>query len=203
MKTIEKCFLLGLIMTILLNLTVFSSKCEDINNKILRLHILANSDTKEDQELKLKVRDVVLNEAADIFKHAKNKTDAIDISKAHLEQIKKIAASEVKRNGYDYKVDVQMVNMYFNTRTYDNVTIPAGNYDALRILIGKSSGHNWWCVMFPAICIPVAEEKQELSDVLTPAEIELTQNKDQYDVQFKFVEYFRSIKDFFYRILCN
>lgn len=203
MKTIEKCFLLGLIITVLLNLTVFSSKCEDINSKILRLHILANSDSNEDQELKLKVRDAVLNGTVNLFKNSKNKIDAINTSKAHLEQIQKIAETEVKRNGYNYKVEVQIVNMYFNTRKYESVTIPAGNYDAVRILIGKSSGHNWWCVMFPPICIPVAEEKQELSDVLTPSELELTQNKDQYDVQFKFVEYFKAIKDFFHRMLFN
>lgn len=197
MKTIEKCFLFGLLMTVLLNLTVFSSKCENINNKVFRLHILANSDSEEDQSLKLKVRDEVLKETSPLFANFHNKNDAIDVSRANIEMIKDIAKREIHKNGYDYDVDVQIVNMHFNTRVYGDVTMPAGNYDALRILIGEAKGHNWWCVMFPAMCVSAAEEKQELSDVLTDSEMDLALGESQYSVQFKVVEYFEAIKEFF------
>lgn len=197
MKTIEKCFLFGVLMTILLNLTVFSSRCENINNKVFRLHILANSDSEEDQSLKLKVRDAILKETSTLFENPQNKNEAIDVSRENIEMIKDVAKREVHKNGYDYDVDVQIVNMHFNTRVYGNVTMPAGNYDALRVLIGEAKGHNWWCVMFPAMCVSAAEEKQELSDVLTDSEMDLALGENQYSVQFKVVEYFEAIKNFF------
>ena len=87
--------------------------------------------------------------------------------------------------------------MPFNTRVYGDIAMPAGNYDALRITIGEGAGHNWWCVMYPPICLPAAEEKQELSDVLDDGQLQIVENEPQYEIKFKFVEIYESIAQFF------
>ena len=98
--------------------------------------------------------------------------DAQDLNQAealteqNLQDIQKVAQEEVYRQGYDYPVKVELTNMHFNTRVYETVTLPAGEYDALRVSIGEAQGHNWWCVMFPPMCLPAAEESKELQDVL-------------------------------------
>lgn len=197
MKTFEKCMLTGFIITVLLNLTVFSAKCENISEKILRLHILANSDSEEDQSLKLKVRDAVLERTSELFLNADDKTEAKSLSIESIDMIKKIAKDELLLNGCDYDVEVEVANMHFNTRRYGDVTLPAGNYDAVRILIGEAKGKNWWCVMFPAMCVPAAQDSKKLSDVLTASEVEVAENESEYEIGFKIVEYFETVKTFF------
>ena len=100
------------------------------------------------------------------------------------------------KNGYNYPVDVELKNTHFNTRVYDEVTLPAGNYDALRVIIGDGNGKNWWCVMFPPMCLPAAEEKCELSEVLDESELKIVSNKSRYEVKFKVVELFEELKNF-------
>ena len=196
MKIFERCMLTGFIITVLLNLTVFSAKCENISDKVLRLHILANSDSEEDQALKLKVRDAVLKKTSDLFLSANNKREAKNLSIESLDNIKQIAKDELILNGCSYDVDVEITNMHFNTRRYGNVTLPAGNYDAIRILIGKAKGHNWWCVMFPAMCVPAAQDSRKLSDVLTASEVEVAEGTSDYEMGFKVVEYFEKLRYF-------
>lgn len=196
MKTIEKSILLGFIFTILFSFLGFNSKCENISDKVFRLHVLANSDSSEDQQLKLCVRDKVLEYSKYIFNDAKNKDSAKQITQKHLEDIKNVAQQEVYDRGYDYKVNVKIDNMYFNTRQYGNVTMPAGNYDALKIFIGDSKGHNWWCVMFPPICLPAAEESKQLDDVLDPSQMNIVENGNKYKIKFKIVELINGLIDY-------
>ena len=196
MKTIEKSILLGFIFTILFSFLGFNSKCENISDKVFRLHVLANSDSSEDQQLKLCVRDKVLEYSKYIFSDAKNKDSAKQITQKHLEDIKNVAQQEVYDRGYDYKVNVKIDNMYFNTRQYGNVTMPAGNYDALKIFIGDSKGHNWWCVMFPPICLPAAEESKQLDDVLDPSQMNIVENGNKYKIKFKIVELINGLIDY-------
>lgn len=201
---IEKAVLLGLVITImataLSGFSVFAAQCSDIRTRVLRLHIIANSDSKSDQQLKLNVRDKLLDKSHEIFAAAASKQQAEKNAREKLPQIIKIAQDEVNREGYHYKVDAHLVNMYFPTRTYGSITLPAGYYDAVRITIGKAKGHNWWCVLFPALCVPACEgqQNQEISDVLTPCETDIVENSEKPDITIKFktVELFEQFNDF-------
>ncbi len=195
MKTIEKAIILGFIFTLLISITGFKAHCDNIEKKVLRLHVIANSDTQEDQELKLKVRDRIINYSGDIFVDATDKKSAEKLTKDNLSEIKKIAQEEVLKNGYNYPVEVELKNTHFNTRVYNEVTLPAGNYDALRVIIGDGNGKNWWCVMFPPMCLPAAEEKSELSEVLSDSELEIVSDNNKYEIKFKVVELFEELKN--------
>lgn len=203
LRKLEKAIIFGLVLTVsvamLSQFSQFSAQCDDIRSKVLRLHILANSDSAEDQQLKIKVRDRILAASSELFKKADNKEEAEKNVRANLDKIKKTAQDEVKREGFDYPVNAELVNMYFTTRTYDTVTLPAGNYDAVRITIGKASGHNWWCVLFPSLCIPAASDdiKQKVDDVLDKEETKIVTNPDSVVVKFKAVELFEQVKSWF------
>lgn len=196
MKIIEKSLLMGIILSMVFSMMSFSGYCQNIENKVLRLHILANSDSAEDQDLKLKVRDRILEYSGDIFSNAKTRIDAENITESKLNEINKIALDEIHNNGYNYDVKVELTNMYFNTRHYNEVTLPAGNYDALRILIGNGEGRNWWCVMFPAMCLPAAEDKKELCEILTDPEMDIVEGDQKYEIEFKCIEAFGYIRDY-------
>lgn len=201
---IEKAIIFGLVISItaasLSGFSVFSAQCGDIRGRVLRLHILANSDSAADQQLKLNVRDKILAQSAEIFETAKTKEQAEKNIQAKLPEIVKTAQTEVNREGYSYNVGAKLVNMYFTTRTYGDITLPAGNYDAVRITIGSAKGHNWWCVLFPALCLPAAEETQtdELNDVLTPNEVGIVKSSGSKNIviKFKTVELCEDFKDF-------
>ena len=167
--------------------------CAEIPNNVFRFHILANSDTEEDQTLKLKVRDKVLERTKILFDTANSKSDAEEFVKANLETIEEIAQNEVYKNGYNYPVKAEIVNMHFDTRRYESYTLPAGIYDALRITIGNAEGHNWWCVMYPSICISTADEgKDRAKDVLSDDEYSVVTD-DKVVYKFFIVELFQKI----------
>lgn len=188
MKIWEKSICLALILSILFSFTGLTAECEDIPSHVLRLHVLANSDSQQDQALKLKVRDRILQVSAGMLDGVKTRDAAEKAVSTHLAQIQKAAQDEVMRRGYRYPVHVEMTNMYFSTRQYGNITLPAGMYDALRITIGSGDGHNWWCVLFPALCLPAAEAPSNLQDVLNRNEMQLVRGDSGYIVKFKSVE---------------
>lgn len=196
MKLFEKSLCLALVLTILLSFTGFAASCEDIPNRVLRLHVLANSDSDEDQALKLKVRDRVLSESAGMLDNITGKPQAEDAVKAKLPQLRAAAQDEIKKQGYDYPVSVELTNMYFTTRQYDTVTLPAGQYDALRVTIGSGKGHNWWCVIFPPMCLPAAEKPEELGDVLNQNQLQIVEGKGDFEVKFLTLEWYEKIKSF-------
>lgn len=175
-------------------LTPSIAMSESISNKVFRLHILANSDSDDDQNLKLKVRDAVLDKTREIYTNCNTIEDAISESKDNITVIQEIAQQIVYNNGYDYKVDVEITVDYFDTREYDDFTLPAGLYNCLRIKIGSAKGHNWWCVMFPAVCVSGCSE--DLSNVLTKEEQEMVEKRG-YIVKFKAVEVYEKIKSKF------
>ena len=197
MKTIEKSILVSFLLMISFSCLGFFNKCESINNKILRLHILANSDSKEDQELKLKVRDKILNFSKNSLQKLNNKEEAENVLRNNLNEIKNVAESEIESRGYDYPVKVELKKTYFTTRRYENFTLPAGNYDAVRVLIGEAKGHNWWCVMFPALCVGASkpETNEILESVLETYESDIVENETQYEFKFKMVECFNNVKN--------
>lgn len=195
MKTWEKSICLALILTILFSFTGLAAGCEDIPNHVLRLHVLANSDSQQDQALKLKVRDRILEESKGMLNGIKNRGDAEKAVSAKIPEIQKAAEDEIYRQGYHYSVHVEITNMYFNTRQYGNITLPAGEYDALRITIGSGQGHNWWCVLFPALCLPAAEAPSKLNDVLNQNEMQIVKGEGGYVVKFKSVELYEEFRD--------
>ena len=156
MKKIEKAVILGLIMAILFNVASFGEKSRELYSNVLRLHILANSDSPEDQALKLKIRDNILSEGYFIFDGAADIDEAKNKVKNNINAIERIAAKTIVDCGYSYSVSAALEKAYFDTRYYDSFTLPAGEYEALRIVIGKGEGHNWWCVMFPPLCVSSA-----------------------------------------------
>ena len=120
----------------------FEADCREISQSVFRLHILANSDSQEDQDLKLKVRDRILQDTQGLFESTGDLQQTEEQVAQHLPEIREIALDEIHKQGYSYDVQIYMVNMWFETRTYDTITLPAGNYDALRIVIGNGEGHN-------------------------------------------------------------
>ena len=213
MKLILKSVICAFIFACVISMSGFYGVCDDIQNEVFRLHIIANSDSPEDQALKIKVRDEMLSYTSEIFKGCKNKAESINAANTYLEDIKSHAQQIVYENGYNYKVDAYVTNMSFNTRVYDNFTLPAGKYDALRIVIGNGEGKNWWCVMYPSLCVGAARKNwwcvlypalcipsaqaDDLGNVMNDSEQEIITNADRYEVKFKVVEWFESIFSFF------
>ena len=153
----------GLILTILIsNISSFISdgmKLEELRGSVLRLHILANSDSDEDQRLKLMVRDELLESG--MFSGAADLSEAESIAKEKLPEIVRTAERVLRSNGCNDKVSAELADVDFDERVYGDITMPAGRYRALRIMIGEARGHNWWCVMYPPLCLPAACEKTE------------------------------------------
>lgn len=193
-KDIAVAMVFAFIFTVFLSLAGFDTKCEGLRQNILRLHILANSDSDEDQALKLKVRDEILKVSENIFDGAIDKEDAISCAEKNIETFEKVAESVIKKEGKDYPVKISVAKATFDTRQYDGFTLPAGEYDAVRVLIGKAEGKNWWCVMFPAMCIPAAGEKHSLAEAVPSDSAEIAENAVKYEIKFKSVEIYESIK---------
>jgi len=175
----------------------FGEECADIRNEVLRLHVLANSDSEEDQALKLKVRDAVVEHAAGLFDGLSTRQQAETAVQSALGELEQVAQTCVEDAGYSYPVKVELTDMYFTTRTYDTVTLPAGEYDAVRVSIGEAKGQNWWCVVFPPLCVSAATDAAEVNDVLTKPQQDIVQNKHRYTVRFKLVEWWESLISWF------
>ncbi len=182
----------ALVLAIAMSLVNFDASCEGIRENVLRLHIKANSDSLEDQELKLKVRDAVLTVSEQIFADCTSEAEACYKATESIGLLNEVAQDEVIRNGYDYPVTVSVGNAWFETRHYETFTLPAGTYEAVRINIGEAKGKNWWCVMFPALCIPSAGENM---GEMNEKEQEIVTEPDRYVVRFKMVEIFETVKN--------
>ncbi len=193
MKLIEKCLLFGFFCAVLFSMLGFTAQCESIPDKVFRLHVLANSDSAEDQALKLRVRDRILEESAGLMDGVSTREEAEAAAAQSLPRLQAAAEDEIRQAGYGYSVQAEITHMYFPTRHYESVTLPAGEYDALRISIGEAKGKNWWCVLFPALCLPVAENGAQLSDVLSSSQLDVVQGN--YEIRFKAVEWYEQLKD--------
>ncbi len=191
---IEASILAALVICCALNITAFSKQCDSIRDKMLRMHVIANSDSEADQALKLKVRDAVLKAGKEIFDGSVTADEAEEKITPHIDDLRETALQVIENEGYNYDVQITVQKEYFATRTYDNsVTLPAGYYTAVKVIIGEGAGQNWWCVMFPPMCLPAAEAECEISDVLTDEETEIVTNTSKYQFKFKIVELFESL----------
>lgn len=165
-------------------------KYEDIVDKIIRFHVLANSDTEEDQKLKLKVRDEVINYISPKLKESKSLGESRKIIIENKEEMEQISKKVIKDNGYDYKVTSMISRENFPDKIYGDLIFPQGEYEAYRILIGKAKGQNWWCVMFPPLCF-VDETKNvvDSSEIKESIENEVDEDKKEISknqITFKF-----------------
>lgn len=193
-KTIKIFVPIFLVTTLIITyIAPFIETSENISEEVFRLHILANSDSDEDQNLKLKVRDRILNSSQELFLNCSTIDEVIKVSENNISYFENQAKECIKENGYNYKVNVYVDKEYFNTREYDTITLPSGIYNALKIEIGRAQGHNWWCVMFPAICLPAVSE-DEINSILSEEEIKLINSSNKYEIRFKIVEIYEKIK---------
>lgn len=164
--------------------------CESISNKVLRLHILANSDTAEDQNIKLKLKNYFLENTSQLFT-GENVEQNIEIAKQNTDYIEQLCNEFLAKNGYAYQSSVTVVKEYFDTRVYDDFTLPAGVYNSIKIEIGEGKGHNWWCIVFPSVCLSACSTS--MSEYLTEEEMQLI--NDGYTPKFKIVEIYEKLKN--------
>lgn len=199
-KAFTLSLVVGLCFSLIFSAARFEDKCNSIRENVVRLHILANSDSNEDQQLKYRIRDAVISYSSEIFDGTLNKSQAMIKAAQNIPFLKGIAEQTVKQSGYNYKIDVKLDKTYFNTRTYTNATFPAGFYDSLIITVGEGKGKNWWCVMFPPLCISAAGENVSVDDVLDEEQTEIVQNPKRYKCRFWIVEKYYELKNFVFSI---
>ncbi len=202
MRKIELAAVIGIIGAIFFaNFVSFAERIDTLREDVLRLHILANSDSDEDQELKLKVRDALLAQSDELFSGCDTPEEIRARAIAQKETIRLLAQAVVEENGCDDQVKVQLVHMQFDEKQYEEISMPAGEYDALRILIGEAEGHNWWCVMYPPLCIPAASDVTADMDAAAyyfdDETMEILENAPKFEVKFKCVEWWDALKEHF------
>lgn len=157
---------------------------EDIFDKIIRFHVIANSDSKEDQELKLKVRDEVIDFMVPKLQDAKTLDEAREILKENIETVNELAEEVIRDNSYGYSVQTMISHENFPDKLYGDVVFPAGEYEAFRIIIGEGQGKNWWCVMFPSLCF-VDETKENVDSTTIVSEINNENNEQKVVFKIK------------------
>ncbi|MBO5106222.1 MAG: stage II sporulation protein R [Clostridia bacterium] len=187
--------LAAMLFSMIFSLAGFEAKCNDLKQNILRLHIIANSDSAEDQALKLKIRDELLKKSNGLFETAGNKEQAIKLVNENTDFLKEVAHEVLLKEGKNQPVSISVGKAYFDTRVYDNFTLPAGEYEAVRVLIGKAEGKNWWCVMFPSMCVPAAEKEHKLTEAVNEKSAEIAENAPRYEMRFKIIEWYEAVKN--------
>ena len=195
-KRVFRAVCTGVVSTLLLALCGFTGQCEDVSERVLRLHVIAASDSTQDQAIKLKVRDAILAQTTGMLDGVLNTALAESMLREALPQIEEVAKKELLRNGVTDDVHVELCDSYFSTREYETFTLPAGEYRALRVIIGEGKGQNWWCVVFPPLCLSSVCE-QGFSDVLTEEETTIVTQRSRYEVRFKLVEWYEQLCGWF------
>lgn len=205
MKIFKKIIIIFALLILYLLLSIFSysnAVSKDISDSVFRLHVIANSNSVEDQNLKYLVRDELINYMNSISSNISSKEEAINLIKENKNNFYKIAKQVISDNGFDYDVDIEIGNFSFPTKTYGDISLPAGFYDALRIKIGNAAGQNWWCVMFPTLCfvdlengVVPEDSKSNLQDNLKEEEYNLISSDNlEFKLKFKLVEFFENAK---------
>lgn len=177
---------------------IFSLRTQDeISDKVVRLHVLANSDSEEDQALKLRVRDKVLERTTALLERSADRREAEGYLRGSLLELEEIAAEEIAAAGYDYPVTAELTDTRFPTKEYDGFSLPAGEYLALRIVIGEGGGQNWWCVVFPPLCTTAAADvpAAALAAGLSGEEVRLITEQEGYVLKFKAVEFWETLQE--------
>ena len=205
MKNFKRVLIIFVLFIIYILLSLFSysnAVSNDIQNSVFRLHVIANSDSKEDQNLKYKVRDALIEYMNFISKDVSSKEEAIRIANENKDKFYDIAKKVVSDNGFNYNINIEIGIFSFPTKTYGDITLPSGFYDALRVEIGNASGQNWWCVMFPSLCfvdvskgIVPEESKENLKTNMKEEEYNLISSDTlEFKLKFKLVELLENAK---------
>lgn len=190
----ELALLIGLSAALLLGLWLEREQT-GLADSVLRLHVLANSDSDADQALKLKVRDRILEEAEQILPEDSTVEEAAEILKGNLERLAKAGAQVVAEEGYGYTVMAEVCETWFPTKHYDGFSMPAGQYRALRIVIGEGEGQNWWCVVFPPLCLGSSVQETALDAGMEARQVALlTGETEGYVIKFKALELWEQLK---------
>lgn len=204
MKYINRYKLCSIILILILIFSFAASYAQnvhrDLSRSVVRLHIIANSDTECDQELKLAVRDRLLERFGELFSECPDAGAALQTANANLDLIESVAADEISRRGFGYSVSAETGKFPFPTKVYGDVRLPSGSYNAVRVKIGNAAGHNWWCVMYPPLCFTdgVAEvadsSRKKLRESLSESDYKLITESDgsiPVEIRFKLAEIFR------------
>ena len=170
---------------------------DQLAEKVVRLHVIANSDSDADQALKLQVRDRVLERAEALLRQCESRQDAEKLLESRLFELRRIALEEIRDNGFDYDAVVRLTEMDFPTREYDSFTLPAGKYLALRVVIGEGAGRNWWCVVFPPLCAAASADvpASALAAGLSEEQVGLITESDGYIIKSKLVEFWEQLRN--------
>lgn len=163
---------------------------EKISENVLRLHILANSDSTYDQNVKLQLKNYIVEATSNIF-NGKTAEENTIIAEENITYIQNLCNSYLDEIGINYDATVKVVNEFFETRVYDDFTLPAGNYDSIRIELGQGSGHNWWCIVFPSVCLSACTTSMD--DYLSDEEMDLITGG--YTPKFKVIEIYEKLKN--------
>ena len=197
---IQAALLIGFITAVFCEgICAFAESRRGITEDVFRLHVIANSDSDEDQALKLRVRNAVLEASADIFGGADSAAAAKQLSEKNLQLFEAAAAAEIAASGYDYPVRCEVGTVHFDRRVYGSAELPEGDYSALRVIIGEGDGRNWWCVMFPALCLPAVTNTDEVlslaaeNGAISAEELELMQDPENYEVKLYFAEVIKKL----------
>ncbi len=185
----ETALLIGLSLSLLV-CALAKEEQSDIADKLIRLHIIANSDSGDDQALKLRVRDEVLKSVESLTSNCATKEEAREVIKHNLTTFADIANQICEESGVSYRATAALERTSFPTKNYESFSLPAGSYEALRIKLGNASGENWWCVLFPPLCVSAAEAESALDESgLSENEILLvTSDEPKYQLKFKILE---------------
>lgn len=194
-KYISLISIIGIIVLIFNTKGVQATKnLDNIDEKLIRFHVLANSNSEEDQTLKLKVRDKILEYVTPKLEKSKSIDESRAILKKEESNIIKIASEVIKNEGYNYDVKITLGRTNFPEKTYGNITLPQGEYEAFRVLIGEAKGENWWCVMFPPLCfidmtkgqISYEKSEEEIRKVLSEEEANAVIDKENSKIELRF-----------------
>jgi len=170
----------------------------EIYDKVLRLHVIANSDSEADQSLKLKVRDAVLEQTTPLISGVASRDEAAVIIANHSSEIEKAAAAELARHGCFESVALEICEEYYPTKDYERFCFPAGNYLSVKVKIGEAEGKNWWCVLFPKLCTSIAVKPAEefVAVGFTPDQYKVITESEKatYKVRFRLLEFFEELK---------
>jgi stage II sporulation protein R len=195
LKAIDISVFVTLIVCIIATVS-FENSCKGIREEILRLHVIANSDEDYDQELKLKVRDSLLRCGETVFSGSEDIISAQGKLQQNTDKLLYSAEEIIRESGYDYDVKIELARSYFPTRVYDDITLPAGYYKAVRVIIGEGKGKNWWCIMFPPLCLPAATDNKEvISEYLSGDEMKIVTSNPEYEIRFWLIEKYYDIKN--------
>ena len=198
-KRIECALAIGVAATLVWGMLSLGTQAQ-LAEKVVRLHVIANSDTEADQALKLQVRDRVADRAEAVLRGAADRQDAMDALAEALPELEALAAEEISAEGYDYAVTAALEKTNFPTKTYDGFALPAGEYMALRVVIGAGEGRNWWCVVFPPLCTAAAADMPQtaMAAGLDAEDVALIREDGAgYTLKFKSIELWEALRERF------